>query len=322
MTNYREKMLKKTANLRSVADITETPPKDGKPKTAPGMMGALAEANLRIQELEKQSAQSLELSLDSISPNPWQPRKEFNAEELDELASSIKEIGLIQPIVVRVDPTESQKYQIVVGERRFRAHQLIGRETIKALITDLDDQLMAVWALGENITRADLSDFEISKAARTVENEFPSRKALAEALGMSRQHLYRYFSFEQMPDFVRADLEARPRLMSCSTAERLQVIFGQAGIETALPIFKELWQTLKEGELDQAKLPALLKQRLDSPLRTPTQTNALLPLYTKGRKAGHVKKDATAFVIKIQAKYLTPEQEQKLRDAVGEIFPT
>lgn len=321
MANYREKMLQKTANLRSVAEIGETKPKEEKPKTAPGMMGALAEANLRIQELEKKSAQSLELPLDAIEPNPWQPRKEFDAEELDELASSIQEVGLIQPIVVRVNPADPQKYQIVVGERRFRAHQQLGKETIKALIAELDDQLMAVWALGENITRADLSDYEISKAARMVETEFPTRKALAEALGMSRPHLYRYFAFEKLPEFIRKDLEDRPRLLTCTTADSVQALLSQAG-EAAVPVLQDLWRMLKEGDLDQAKLPSLLKQRVESPLRTPTQTDALQPLFSKGRKAGHVKKDATAFVIRIQAKFLTPEQEQKLREAVGSIFPS
>ena len=116
--NIRARMAEQTANLRAASDI----PKDetaasktanDKPKTGPGMAAALAAANIKIQELETRGAQSV-LPVSEIVPNPWQPRRVFNEAKLSELAESIREVGLLQPIVVR---RAESTYQIVAGER-------------------------------------------------------------------------------------------------------------------------------------------------------------------------------------------------------------
>src|SRR5881394_2930401 len=99
--NIREQMLAKTAGIRSTADRTpDATRRANRTETAPGMAGALAAAQLRVQELEASGLQS-QLQLVDIVPNPWQPRRVFNELKLTELAESIREVGLMQPIVVR-----------------------------------------------------------------------------------------------------------------------------------------------------------------------------------------------------------------------------
>lgn len=98
----------------------------------------------------------LELSIDSISPNPWQPRKDFDEESLQALADSIKENGLIQPVVVRQKGT-SLSYELAAGERRWRAARMAGLTVIPAIAVDYDDRSMAEMALVENLQRKDLN---------------------------------------------------------------------------------------------------------------------------------------------------------------------
>ncbi|KOR10070.1 ParB/RepB/Spo0J family partition protein, partial [Burkholderia cenocepacia] len=159
MSNLRERMMSKTAGLRAAKDIelAAQPEKPATPRTAPGMAGALATAQARILELER-STSSHELPVAEIVPNPWQPRRIFNEAKLTELAESIRESGLIEPIVVR---KAAVGYQIVAGERRWRAHKMIGKDAIKAVVADVSDGDMAVLALVENVVRDGLTDYEI-----------------------------------------------------------------------------------------------------------------------------------------------------------------
>ena len=122
--NIRARMAEQTANLRAASEypkeeVTASNQANDKPKTGPGMAAALAAANIKIQELEARGAQSM-LPVSEIVPNPWQPRRIFNEAKLAELAESIREVGLLQPIVVR---RAESAYQIVAGERRWRAHK-------------------------------------------------------------------------------------------------------------------------------------------------------------------------------------------------------
>ena len=105
------------------------------------------------------------LRTDRIIPNPFQPRKEFNEETLQELTASIRENGLIQPITVRKN---GDHFEIIAGERRFRACQLLNWETIPAVIIEADDEDMAQLALIENIQREDLSAIEEANAYRDI----------------------------------------------------------------------------------------------------------------------------------------------------------
>ena len=108
------------------------------------------------------SEKIVEINVDLIDPNPFQPRKVFSDDELVELAESIEQHGLIQPIAVR---KVGDRYQLISGERRTRASKLAGLPTIKAQVYEnLDDKAMAEWALIENIQRVDLNPVEVAKS--------------------------------------------------------------------------------------------------------------------------------------------------------------
>ncbi|HPF20483.1 MAG TPA: nucleoid occlusion protein [Syntrophomonas sp.] len=126
----------------------------------------------------------LELPLEQISPNPFQPRKEFDELELKELAKSISSFGVIQPIIVR---KSKQGFQLVAGERRYRACKLIGRQQIPAIVQDIDDQSMAAISLIENLQRKELNYFEEAIAYSTLLNRFGlTQEELAQRVGKSQ----------------------------------------------------------------------------------------------------------------------------------------
>ena len=117
-------------------------------------------SSVQDKNADKVIGNIVELDLDTIEINPFQPRTSFNEEMLRELASSIKELGVIQPITVR--KLGFNKYQLVSGERRFRASKLIGLQTIPAYIRIANDQELLEMALVENIQRQDLDPIEIA----------------------------------------------------------------------------------------------------------------------------------------------------------------
>ncbi len=126
------------------------------------------------------------LRVDHLSPNPYQPRKTFDPSALDELAASIREHGVLQPLLVRPAPGVADAYQIVAGERRWRAAQLASLETIPCIVRDVDDDAMETIALVENIQRNDLTPLDEARAYRRLLDRLElSIRALSERLGKS-----------------------------------------------------------------------------------------------------------------------------------------
>jgi len=127
---------------------------------------------------------SVEVSLDRITPNPYQPRRTFDQQALAELAQSISEHGLLQPIVLR---PYGGDYQLVAGERRFRAAKIAGLGSLPAVIKDLDDSQVAEIALIENLQREDLNPIEEAVAYKKLIEEFNlTQEAVAQRIGKSR----------------------------------------------------------------------------------------------------------------------------------------
>ncbi|MFM0158225.1 ParB/RepB/Spo0J family partition protein [Paraburkholderia sediminicola] len=319
--NIRARMAEQTANLRAASDIPKdevaaSRPTSDKPKTGPGMAAALAAANIKIQELETRGAQSV-LPVSEIVPNPWQPRKVFNEAKLSELAESIREVGLLQPIVVR--RTEFAN-QIVAGERRWRAHKLAGLEEIKVLVVDCTDQDMAVLALVENIGRDDLADYEISISIRRTEKEFPNRTRLAEAVGMSRRGLYRYLAFDSLPEFITNELDINPTLIGGNAADAIANVIKKHG-ENAIGAARELWPDVVSGNLDQGKyapaIAALLGRRASS---TTARERSIEKFFAGNTHAGSITKDVNNFTVKIKTGVLSEAQETRIRQVISELF--
>ena len=147
----------------------------------------------------------VELDIDSIEINPFQPRTNFNEETLRELASSIKELGVIQPITVR--KLEFNKFQLVSGERRFRASKLIGLETIPAYIRIANDQESLEMALVENIQRQDLDPIEIALSYQRLIDEINlTQEQMSERVGKKRSTIANYLRLLKLDPIIQTGM--------------------------------------------------------------------------------------------------------------------
>ena len=150
----------------------------------------------------------IDLDLKLIEINPFQPRSRFNEESLRELASSISELGVIQPITVR--KLEFNKFQLVSGERRFRASKLIGKITIPAFIRVANDQESLEMALVENIQRQDLDPIEISLSyQRLIEEIEITQEALSDRVGKSRSTIANYLRLLKLDPIIQTGMRDR-----------------------------------------------------------------------------------------------------------------
>lgn len=152
--------------------------------------------------VDKELSDSLRLiNLDDISPNPYQARIEWNAQELDDLAESIKANGVVQPILVR--PFKGG-YQLIAGERRFRAAKLASLQKIPALIRIASDEQLHEWSLVENIHRVDLNPIERAKAYRDYLNAFSlTQTEASQRLGEDRSVVANYLRLLDLPQEIR-----------------------------------------------------------------------------------------------------------------------
>lgn len=162
-------------------------------------MSALFGENIDVKA--KPMSEISEIAISDIIPNPTQPRTEFDEEALAELADSIRELGLIQPITVKRD---GEKYIIISGERRWRASERAGLESIPAYIREVDDTTLHAMALVENIQREDLNAIEISLGMqRLVEECGLTQEALATRLGKKRSTVANYLRLLNLPNEIQ-----------------------------------------------------------------------------------------------------------------------
>ncbi|TVY10703.1 ParB/RepB/Spo0J family partition protein [Paenibacillus cremeus] len=143
----------------------------------------------------------VEIPLPQLRPNPYQPRRNFNDESIQELAASIKEHGVIQPIIVR---SVLKGFEIIAGERRFRASQVCGNATIPAVIKKFTDQQVMEIALIENVQREDLNALEIAIAYQALIDQFSlTQEVLSVKVGKSRSHIANFLRLLQLPEEVK-----------------------------------------------------------------------------------------------------------------------
>ena len=143
----------------------------------------------------------IELKLSELRPNPYQPRKVFDAEKLQELANSIKEHGVFQPIIVK---KSIKGYEIIAGERRYKASQLAGKETIPAIVRDFTDENMMEIALLENLQRENLNSIEEATAYQKLLASLKvTQEELANKLGKSRSHITNMLGLLELPEEVK-----------------------------------------------------------------------------------------------------------------------
>ncbi len=143
------------------------------------------------------------LRTDSINPNPYQPRRTFNEESLQSLAASIKQNGVLQPILVKKN-INGEGYQIVAGERRFRASKIAGLAEIPAIITEVDSKEQLEIAILENVQREDLNPIDEAEGYRRLIDEFHyTQEQLSEILGKSRSHITNMLRLLTLPEKIQ-----------------------------------------------------------------------------------------------------------------------
>ena len=175
-----------------------------------GLSALLKDPSNDIQSVGDKNADKVvgsivELDLDAISVNPFQPRTSFNEESLRELASSIRELGVIQPITVR--KLDFNSYQLVSGERRFRASKLIGLKTIPSYIRIANDQESLEMALVENIQRQDLDPIEIAISyQRLIEEVNVTQEELSDRVGKNRSTIANYLRLLKLDPIIQTGM--------------------------------------------------------------------------------------------------------------------
>lgn len=149
----------------------------------------------------KEDDKVVEIPLAQLRANPYQPRKTFDEEAIKELAESIREHGVIQPIVVR---QALRGYEIIAGERRFRASQLLGNPTIPAVVRTYNDQQVMEIALIENVQREDLNAIEVAIAYQAIMNQFNlTQEELSLKVGKSRSHIANFLRLLTLPEEIK-----------------------------------------------------------------------------------------------------------------------
>lgn len=175
-----------------------------------GLSALLKDPSNDIKSVEDKGADKvvgniIELELDAIEVNPFQPRSNFNEETLTELATSIKELGVIQPITVR--KLDFNKYQLISGERRLRASKLAGLETIPAYIRLADDNESLVMALVENIQRHDLDPIEVALSYQRLIDEISlTQEELSDRVGKKRSTITNYLRLLKLDPIIQTGM--------------------------------------------------------------------------------------------------------------------
>ncbi|CAI2625862.1 ParB/RepB/Spo0J family partition protein [Apilactobacillus apinorum] len=167
-------------------------------------LGRGIEALFADNDIDANSEDVLDLELSKLSPNPFQPRTHFDTEALKDLTRSIEKSGVFQPIIVRKKIGQNDKYEILAGERRFRASKMAGKEKIPAIVRDASDEQMMEIAVMENLQREDLNPIEEAEAYNTLMTKLEITQAeVSKRLGKSRPYIANYLRLLGLPTEVK-----------------------------------------------------------------------------------------------------------------------
>lgn len=221
-------------------------------------LDALITTNL--VEVDTQGSSSIsELALELISPNEEQPRTDFDPESLEELATSIRHIGLVQPITVYELPQAPGHYRIISGERRYRACKLAGKTTIPAYIRTVQDEEVMEMALIENIQREDLNAIEIALALKKLLDNYKlTQEELSVRIGKQRSTISNYTRLLRLPAEIQMALKDNKITMGHGRAllavedPELQLAFYEQILEESLSV-RQLEKLIREQETAEAE---------------------------------------------------------------------
>ena len=219
-------------------------------------LGRGLDALISTTEVHTDGGSSInEIAIDSISPNPNQPRRDFDEAALRELADSIAEIGIVQPITLR--KIDEGNYQIIAGERRWRASKLAGLHSIPAYVRTADDENVMEMALIENIQREDLNSVEIALAYQHLIEQYGlTQERLSERIGKNRSTITNYLRLLRLPAQIQMALQDKEIDMGHARAlltldnPSLQISVFQQIVKEHLSVRKveEIVKALSEGQ--------------------------------------------------------------------------
>ena len=221
-------------------------------------LGRGLDALIDMGEIETSGTSSInEIELSRIQPNPDQPRREFDDESLEELAASIREIGIVQPISLRQQANGT--YQIIAGERRYRAARIAGLSTIPAYIRTVEDEAVMEMALIENIQREDLNAIEIALSFKKLIEQYNlTQEQLSERVGKKRTTVANYLRLLKLPAEVQIGL--RDKMIDMGHARAL------LSVENA-SVQLELYKAIVAEGLSVRKVEELARSMAQAPAK-------------------------------------------------------
>jgi ParB family chromosome partitioning protein len=194
-----------------------------------------------------------EINIKDIKPNPYQPRKFFDPIQMDDLAKSIKEFGIIQPLIVR---QKGSYYEIIAGERRMRAAQIIGMKSVPAIIRNAEEKEMAEMALIENLQREDLNYFEEAEGYKRLIEEFSlTQEEIARRVGKSQSTIANKIRLLKLPENVKKNI-----VIEIITERHARALLKLPEEEMQLKALKEIY----ERELNVRETDILVEKILSA----------------------------------------------------------
>ncbi len=264
------------------------------------ILGEVAEA----YEREVPQNEIVEVPIDSIRKNPYQPRRSFNEESLHELAESIKEHGLLQPIIVIED---IDGYMLIAGERRLRASQMAGLEKIKAIVAKIDKSRYREFALIENIQRENLKPLDLAYSYKELIEEYGiTHEELANIVKKSRAHITNTLRLLQLSDYAKKALNEEK-----ITAGHAKVLVGLDAKEQRLLVDSIVGQKLSVREAEK-----LVGKQKKSVTKSDTKKNVSLQL---DRLKERLKSSEIPFKLS-KNKLVVDLDSQEIVDKLVEIF--
>lgn len=252
-----------------------------------------------------------EIELSSIRPNPYQPRRTFDEVALNELAASIKQNGVFQPIILR--ESSAKGFEIIAGERRFRASKLAGKDTVPAIVREFDEETMMQVAVLENLQREDLTPLEEAEAySMLMTNLKLTQEEVAQRLGKSRPYIANYLRLLGLPAEVKKMLQDN------------EIAMGQArtllGLKDKSQILKVAKKVIKEN-LTVRQIEQLVNQMNEPKQKPAVKETQKKPYYIRESEERLMDKFGTNVMInekknkgKIEIEYLSPEDLTRILD--------
>lgn len=264
------------------------------------LMADVAPAETSTDNNAAQRRADMMVPVEKVHPNPDQPRRTFTPEQLDELSASIKEKGIIQPLIVRDRPGHDGEYEIVAGERRWRAAQMAQLHRIPVLVREFDDTEVLEVAIIENIQRADLNAVEEAAGYRQLMEKFGhTQEKLSEVLGKSRSYIANLVRLLTLPqevqDYVRDGKLSAGHARALITAENpnelaRQVIQGNLSVRETERLAKGPKESSKKGT-KAAKSPSAQKDADTRALEGDLSANLGMKVqidHTEGQESGKI----------------------------------